>query len=72
VKRAGEWFTDLPEGSPASNEIGVRVLKEIRERLKFLVDVGPRLSLTSLARLGHAVRRRKPAHPARLADRLLV
>ena len=41
VKRAGEWFTTLPEQLNAKqNEIGVRVLKEIRERLKFLVDVG--------------------------------
>src|SRR6186713_147991 len=41
VKRAGEWFTTLPEKLNAKqNEIGVRVLKEIRERLKFLVDVG--------------------------------
>jgi len=41
VKRAGEWFTALPaQLSAKQNEIGVRVLKEIRERLKFLVDVG--------------------------------
>src|SRR6185295_7198825 len=41
VKRAGEWFTTLPEQlNTKQNEIGVRVLKEIRERLKFLVDVG--------------------------------
>ncbi|MFZ0624542.1 MAG: excinuclease ABC subunit UvrA, partial [Pseudolabrys sp.] len=41
VKRAGEWFTDLPKDlTSKQNEIGVRVLKEIRERLKFLVDVG--------------------------------
>src|SRR6516164_3507895 len=41
VKRAGEWFTALPAQLNAKqNEIGVRVLKEIRERLKFLVDVG--------------------------------
>ena len=41
VKRAGEWFTELPKQLNAKqNEIGVRVLKEIRERLKFLVDVG--------------------------------
>jgi excinuclease ABC subunit A len=41
VKRAGEWFSALPEHlSAKQNEIGVRVLKEIRERLKFLVDVG--------------------------------
>jgi excinuclease ABC subunit A len=49
VKRAGEWFTDLPKDlTPKQNEIGVRVLKEIRERLKFLVDVG--LDYLTLAR----------------------
>ena len=41
VKRAGEWFTELPKHLTAKqNEIAVRVLKEIRDRLKFLVDVG--------------------------------
>ena len=41
VKRAGDWFTQLPKDLTAKqNEIGVRVLKEIRERLGFLVDVG--------------------------------
>ncbi len=41
VKRAGEWFTQLPKALNAKqNEIAVRVLKEIRERLRFLVDVG--------------------------------
>ena len=41
VKRAGEWFTELPRHlGEKQNEIAVRVLKEIRERLKFLVDVG--------------------------------
>src|SRR5499433_3879100 len=41
VKRAGEWFTQLPQAlSTKQNEIAVRVLKEIRERLRFLVDVG--------------------------------
>jgi excinuclease ABC subunit A len=49
VKRAGEWFTELPKDLTAKqNEIGVRVLKEIRERLKFLVDVG--LDYLTLAR----------------------
>jgi excinuclease ABC subunit A len=49
VKRAGEWFTALPEKLTAQqNEIAVRVLKEIRERLKFLVDVG--LEYLTLAR----------------------
>jgi len=49
VKHAGEWFTELPKKLTAKqNEIGVRVLKEIRERLKFLVDVG--LDYLTLAR----------------------
>jgi excinuclease ABC subunit A len=49
VKRAGEWFTHLPkELTPKQNEIAVRVLKEIRERLNFLVDVG--LDYLTLAR----------------------
>ena len=41
VKRAGEWFAELPQRlTPKQNEIAARVLKEIRERLRFLVDVG--------------------------------
>ncbi|MFZ1091030.1 MAG: excinuclease ABC subunit UvrA, partial [Xanthobacteraceae bacterium] len=49
VKRAGEWFTQLPAAlSAKQNEIAARVLKEIRERLKFLVDVG--LEYLTLAR----------------------
>jgi excinuclease ABC subunit A len=49
VKRAGEWFTQLPTAlSAKQNEIAARVLKEIRERLKFLVDVG--LEYLTLAR----------------------
>jgi excinuclease ABC subunit A len=49
VKGAGQWFTELPQWlTPKQNEIAVRVLKEIRERLKFLVDVG--LEYLTLAR----------------------
>jgi excinuclease ABC subunit A len=49
VKWAGEWFTQLPAAlSAKQNEIAARVLKEIRERLKFLVDVG--LEYLTLAR----------------------
>jgi excinuclease ABC subunit A len=41
VKRAGEWFGEIPKQlTKQQNEIGIRVLKEIRDRLKFLVDVG--------------------------------
>ena len=49
VKGAARWFTELPQRLTAKqNEIAVRVLKEIRERLKFLVDVG--LEYLTLAR----------------------
>ncbi len=41
VKGAGDWFTELPQRLTAKqNEIAMRILKEIRERLRFLVDVG--------------------------------
>jgi excinuclease ABC subunit A len=41
VKAAAEWFTALPDRLDAKrNEIAARILKEIRERLAFLVDVG--------------------------------
>lgn len=50
-------------------KIAERVLKEVNERLKFLVDVG--LDYLSLNRAaGDPVRRRGPAHPARHPDRL--
>ena len=49
VKGAAAWFSELPQRlTPKQNEIAVRVLKEIRERLKFLVDVG--LEYLTLAR----------------------
>jgi excinuclease ABC subunit A len=41
IKHAGEWFSALPaQLNKQQAEIAVRVLKEIRDRLKFLVDVG--------------------------------
>ncbi len=49
VKGAAAWFTELPQRlSAKQNEIAGRVLKEIRERLRFLVDVG--LEYLTLAR----------------------
>jgi excinuclease ABC subunit A len=49
VKSAAAWFGALPEKLNAKqNEIAVRILKEIRARLKFLVDVG--LEYLTLAR----------------------
>ncbi|RWP64256.1 excinuclease ABC subunit UvrA [Mesorhizobium sp.] len=41
IRKADQWFTELPAAlSDKQNEIAVRVLKEIRERLRFLNDVG--------------------------------
>ncbi|MCO5084089.1 MAG: excinuclease ABC subunit UvrA [Rhizobiaceae bacterium] len=49
IRKADQWFTDLPEGLNAKQkEIAVRILKEIRERLRFLNDVG--LDYLTLAR----------------------
>ena len=49
IRKADQWFTDLPgKLNEKQNEIAVRVLKEIRERLRFLNDVG--LDYLTLAR----------------------
>ncbi|MGE0678418.1 excinuclease ABC subunit UvrA [Pseudolabrys sp.] len=41
VKKAADWFETLPKDlNKKQNEIAGRVLKEIRERLRFLIDVG--------------------------------
>ncbi len=41
IRNAGAWFEALPQAMNAKqNEIAVRILKEIRERLRFLNDVG--------------------------------
>ncbi|GHC61151.1 excinuclease ABC subunit UvrA [Limoniibacter endophyticus] len=41
IRKAVEWFGNLPDAmSDKQNEIAVRILKEIRERLQFLNDVG--------------------------------
>ncbi|MGH6803512.1 MAG: excinuclease ABC subunit UvrA, partial [Methyloceanibacter sp.] len=41
IREAGAWFADLPAHlTPKQNEIAARILKEIRERLAFLNDVG--------------------------------
>src|SRR6201989_3173928 len=66
VRRAGEWFESVPEAlNVQQNEIAGRVLKEIRERLTFLIDVG--LNYLTLARSsgtlsgGESQRRRLPS-----------
>jgi excinuclease ABC subunit A len=49
VRSAGAWFENVPKALNAQqNEIAARVLKEIRERLSFLLDVG--LNYLTLAR----------------------
>ncbi|MDC7789560.1 excinuclease ABC subunit UvrA [Rhodoplanes sp. TEM] len=49
VRRAGDWFSALPKTLNAKQtEIATRILKEIRERLAFLNDVG--LDYLTLAR----------------------
>ena len=41
IRKADTWFTELPARlSDKQNEIAARILKEIRERLRFLNDVG--------------------------------
>ncbi|UYO37858.1 excinuclease ABC subunit UvrA [Rhodopseudomonas palustris] len=41
VKAAGDWFAKVPEVlNKQQSEIAVRILKEIRDRLSFLLDVG--------------------------------
>jgi excinuclease ABC subunit A len=70
VKRAGEWFTQAAQGAQrqAERDRGAGA-QGIRERLKFPGRRRARISHAG-ARFGHAVGRREPTHPARLADRL--
>jgi excinuclease ABC subunit A len=50
IRQADQWFRDLDSKlTPKQNEIAARILKEIRERLKFLVDVG--LDYLSMSRV---------------------
>jgi excinuclease ABC subunit A len=49
IREACRWFEELPQKlTPKQNEIAARILKEIRERLCFLNDVG--LDYLTLAR----------------------
>ena len=75
VRRAGEWFEELPKHlTKQQMEIAIRVLKEIRDRLSFLLDVG--LNYLTLARASGtlsavAVRRRRLRRPGGLSLRLM-
>jgi excinuclease ABC subunit A len=49
IREASQWFEDMPNKvSNKQNEIAGRILKEIRDRLRFLMDVG--LEYLTLAR----------------------
>jgi excinuclease ABC subunit A len=49
IRRAAEWFSGIDKDlTPQKREIAARILKEIKERLGFLVDVG--LDYLTLAR----------------------
>ncbi len=49
IRTANDWFADVPKTfTPQQTEIATRILKEIRDRLKFLNDVG--LDYLTLAR----------------------
>jgi excinuclease ABC subunit A len=50
IRQADQWFRELESKlKPKDKEIAARILKEIRERLKFLVDVG--LDYLSMSRV---------------------
>ncbi|CAN5546042.1 excinuclease ABC subunit UvrA [soil metagenome] len=50
IRAANTWFTELEEKlKPKDREIAARILKEIRARLRFLVDVG--LDYLNLSRM---------------------
>ena len=67
INETADFLRDL-ELTARERQIGERVLKEIQERLNFLLDVG--LDYLSLDRpVGLAVRRRGPADPAGHPDR---
>ena len=69
IDEAVGWFGSLSATLPPKQPGDRRsILKEINERLGFLSNVGLEY-LTLVARLGHPLGRREPAHPARLADR---
>ncbi len=54
VREAHGWFSELPARlSPRQKAIAERVLREIRERLRFLCDVG--LDYLTLARSAHTL-----------------
>ena len=70
IRDAEPWFAEVMATlTPQRAEIADRILREIRDRLRFLLDVG--LDYLTLSRgSAHAVGRGKPAHPFGKSDRL--
>ncbi len=70
LNRLAEWFAGVEKKlSTKQNIIAKDILKEIRERLQFLLDVG--LTYLTLDRPSRTLKRRRiPANPARHPDRL--
>ncbi len=70
IRAALEWFRGVPPSlTPQRQEIARRILREIVERLAVPGRCGAGLPDAG-ARLGDAVGRREPAHPAGQPDRL--
>jgi excinuclease UvrABC ATPase subunit len=70
IREAYAWCENVPARlSQQKNEIARAILKEIRERLGFLNNVGLEY-LTLSPQRRHALGRREPADPAGLPDRL--
>ena len=70
IAEFADWMEHIEEHlSDKERKIAQEILKEIRERLRFLMDVG--LGYLSFRQgFAIAVGRRKPTHPAGHADRL--
>ncbi len=70
VKGAARWFTELPQRLTAEAERDRRARAQGNPRAAEIPGRCRARISDAGARLRHAVRRREPAHPARLADRL--
>ena len=70
IQEAHDWITTVPDSlTGQQNEIARAILKEIRERLGFLVNVGLNY-LTMSRNAGTLVGRRIAADQAGVADRV--
>ena len=70
IKRAGQWFAELPGQLTRQAERDRRARAQGDPRAAEIPGRRRARISHAGARVRHAVRRREPAHPARLADRL--